>query len=481
METLMTQLLAVRNKITEIYHKAGMPINYIAKFLFCFLSFYGCHRLVDYNGKFSGMIIMVAFSFICTFLPFSMGIIMMVLYVVLQLYSVSLLMAATVLFIAAIMYCFFIRYITKYGAVIAGVPLAMGIRMHYAFPVTFGLVSTPVSIIPVCVGIFAYYFLKGINRNAGTLEQVKEADSPFDLYIQVIDSVLKNQSMIVTMIVFALVIIVVYIIRNMKMDYAFEIAAATGVLTCIIGYIILGFKFDLDVSILSVVIFSVISGAVSYAILFIYRPLSYATVENVQFEDDDYYYYVRAVPKIKPASKKITYKHVISPAKKDGVDDDVYNEDGLMNDYAKSPSPRFKTAGGDSNTASLSKEEALKIKKTSDAEMERSTMMGQNVRRTVRTQENSNIGRSMESRNSESINRRQAEAQRTGGAGTQARPQSGTQRTGGAGTQARPQAGTQRTGGAGTQARPQSGTQRTGMAGTQARPQTGTQRSNDTN
>lgn len=463
----MTQILAVRNKIMEIYRKAAMPINYIAKFLFCFLSFYGCHRLVDYNGKFSGMFIMVAFSFICTFLPFSLGIIMMVLYVVLQLYSVSLLMAATVLFITAIMYCFFIRYITKYGAVIAGVPLAMGIKMHFAFPITFGLVSTPVSIIPVCVGVFAYYFLKGINRNAGTLEQVKEADSPFDLYIQVIDGVLKNQSMIVTMIVFALVIIVVYVIRNMKMDYAFEIAAATGVLTCIIGYIILGFKFQLDISILTVVIFSIISGAVSYVILFIYRPLSYATVENVQFEDDDYYYYVRAVPKIKAPSKKITYKHVISPEKKDDIDDDIYNEDGLMNEYVRKISPRFKTAGGDVNTTSLSKEDALRVKSISDAEIKSGMISGQSIRRPARPQEKSSLERNAGNGESARVSQRQTGTQKAVRTGTQPRTQAGTQRTVRTGTQSRTQTGTQRVIRTGTQPRTQTETKKSSQAGTQ--------------
>jgi hypothetical protein len=70
-------------------------------------------------------------------------------------------------------------------------------------------------------------------------------------------------------------------------------------------------KYDVGFGIGSVIIGSVISGIISYFIIFMIRPLNYAAVENVQFEDDDYYYYVRAVPKLKDLGSKVEIKHVV--------------------------------------------------------------------------------------------------------------------------------------------------------------------------
>ena len=44
-------------------------------------------------------------------------------------------------------------------------------------------------------------------------------------------------------------------------------------------------------------------------IQFIFMNLDYARTENVQFEDDEYYYYVKAVPKKMIAKEEKVVKH----------------------------------------------------------------------------------------------------------------------------------------------------------------------------
>jgi hypothetical protein len=220
-------------------------------------------------------------------------------------------MSATIIAIAIILFCFFVRYIPKYSDAIMAMPVLYGIRLPFTLPISFGLFYTPVTIIPTCIGIFAYYFLVGINKNIGTLEQVKNSDDPFEVYTNTIKSVISNQAMFSSMIVFSIVIIVVYIIRNLKIDYAFEIASAAGAAASMLGMFILMLRYEVGFGIAGVIFGSIISGAISYFIIFMVRPLGYAAVENVQFEDDDYYYYVRAVPKLKDLGNKVEIKHVV--------------------------------------------------------------------------------------------------------------------------------------------------------------------------
>lgn len=308
----MTQLFEIRTKIIEIYQKTETYLKVLFKALLYFLAFSAIKNSTGYNARLSNIVILLGLAAVSAFLPSSIVIAIMVVYIALQMYSASILMAGTVLIIALILFCFFLRFTPSYGNAAIGMPLLMGIRMPYVLPICLGLFSTPVTIIPVCVGVFAYYFINSVSSNMITAAQVKEADNPFQFYVDVLDSVVKNEAMFASMIVLSLVIIAVYLVRNIKMDYSFEIAIAVGSGTSMIGFIIMMLRYDIGVGIFSVLLFSVLSGVIAYAVNFIYRPLFYAGTEQVQFEDDYYYYYVKAVPKIKVAGTKVNVKQVVS-------------------------------------------------------------------------------------------------------------------------------------------------------------------------
>jgi hypothetical protein len=59
----------------------------------------------------------------------------------------------------------------------------------------------------------------------------------------------------------------------------------------------------------SLLVGSVISLLIEFVIQFFCMNLDYARTERVQFEDDDYYYYVKAIPKKMVAVKEVTVKH----------------------------------------------------------------------------------------------------------------------------------------------------------------------------
>ncbi len=73
-----------------------------------------------------------------------------------------------------------------------------------------------------------------------------------------------------------------------------------------ISYLIL----DKSAQILSMIFGTILSGAIVYIIHFFKLTLDYSGVEYTQFEDDVYYYYVKAVPKIAVTTPQINVKHI---------------------------------------------------------------------------------------------------------------------------------------------------------------------------
>ena len=105
-------------------------------------------------------------------------------------------------------------------------------------------------------------------------------------------------------------ILVVNGIKNRAVDHSWKIASATGAAVCVIvgasGNISLGLHMSY-----TMMIFSGILGVVIGLFLeVIFFSVDYSRTENVQFEDDEYYYYVKAVPKVGVQMPEKQVKHI---------------------------------------------------------------------------------------------------------------------------------------------------------------------------
>ncbi len=93
-------------------------------------------------------------------------------------------------------------------------------------------------------------------------------------------------------------VIVVYLIRRLSVDYAWIIAIVAGAVAHLAVVFIGDFVFDVSVPILQLLIGTLVSMAIAGILQFMIFSVDYTRTEYTQFEDDDYYYYVKAVPKM---------------------------------------------------------------------------------------------------------------------------------------------------------------------------------------
>ena len=113
-----------------------------------------------------------------------------------------------------------------------------------------------------------------------------------------LDGVMKNKEMILMVVAFALTILVVYAVRRMSVDHSWSIAIGVGAVTDLIMILVGGMLLHVSVKLLPVLLGSVISAVIVLVLQMTLFNLDYSRTEYVQFEDDEYYYYVKAVPKV---------------------------------------------------------------------------------------------------------------------------------------------------------------------------------------
>lgn len=122
--------------------------------------------------------------------------------------------------------------------------------------------------------------------------------------------------MIVVMAAFALTVIIVYLIRRLSIDHSWTIAIVAGTIAQMVVLLLGALLMDAEVSTIGIILGSLVSAGIAKVVEFVMFQMDYSRTENVQFEDDEYYYYVKAVPKVVLSKPEKTVKKINAQRKK---------------------------------------------------------------------------------------------------------------------------------------------------------------------
>ena len=300
-------LYVFRERIRAFYQKYDLYIEPVLKFLMGVVVFSLINHTIGYDQRFVKVPVTIILSLFTAFLPSAVMVILAAMISILHIYNVSKILSLIILLIMFILYLLFVRFTPKLGYIVLAVPILFILKIPYVIPIVLGITATPLTAIPTGCGIILYYLFNLI-KEAASLEVGVKLEDVLQLYTYVTKSLVTNNQMIASIGIFALVILVTYLIRKLKIDYAYEIAIVTGGVVNILGFLInalaihnlcfCDLRLDISKQIFGMIMGSIASILIAYVVLFFKQALDYTGVEYVQFEDDDYMYYVKAVPKI---------------------------------------------------------------------------------------------------------------------------------------------------------------------------------------
>lgn len=294
----MMNLLVLKERIIKIYQKTEFYVRPLLKFFVSMVVLLVINGQVGYDDRLKSIPVLLVLSALCAFTPSAVMVLIAAVFITLHVYSVSFILAVLVVAAFFILYFLFIRFTPKQGYVVVAIPILYLIKMPYIIPLLLGITAAPVSMVSAGCGILVYYLLRIVKTAAATTINSSVEDI-LALYKFVIESLAGNKEMLLAIGIFSIVILVTYVVRISKIDYAFYIAIGSGVITNILGFLIGDLKLNISNQIISMIFGSLGAGLIVLVIQFFRLTLDYTGVERTQFEDDDYYYYVKAVPKMK--------------------------------------------------------------------------------------------------------------------------------------------------------------------------------------
>ena len=309
-------------------------------------------------------VVAVALAVICTFLPPVVTAYVAAGLVIVHLFKLSVGVAAAAALIFVVMFIFYCRFTPKKALLLLVTPVAFMLHIPYVVPVACALVLGPISAVPVVFGTIIYYMIECVRTSATAITSTDGITRQISLFVK---TVFQDKTLWITVIAFIISIFVVYTVRRLSVDHAWKIAAASGAVVNIVVIVIGDIVFDIHTSYNMLIIGNIAAVVIGFIMEFFLFSVDYSRTERLQFEDDEYYYYVKAIPKISVTAPEKTVKHI-----------NERKETGEIAGAGPERRPRPKS-GQTEKPAVRKKKTASKVKRPKSPAVQRPTRVGGNT------------------------------------------------------------------------------------------------------
>lgn len=311
----MTELLLAKETLKTFVGRNEFYLKPLGKFLLALIALLMINSSTGYMEKLNGASIVLVVALMCSFMPANFTIICGAAFITAHFYALSMECALVALILFLILSLVYFRFSPRDAMIVLILPICFALKVPYVVSLCAGLLTAPVSAVAVACGVIVYYMVSYVTGNVSGLSAL-EAEDMAGRFRYVVDGFLKNKTMAVVALAFAMTVIIVYLVRRLSIDHSWTIAIVVGTITQMVVLLLGALVMDAEVSIVGIIIGSIISAGIARIVEFVMFQMDYSRTENVQFEDDEYYYYVKAVPKVILSKPEKTVKKINTQRKK---------------------------------------------------------------------------------------------------------------------------------------------------------------------
>ena len=303
----MNAFIRLRDDIRRFVLSKEMLFLKIWSALVAFIGLMCIRSNFGHNKQISQLWVSIVIAFICAFFPMQGVSLVLTIVLLLDLLSLSPQVAIVALgmLIAGYLVCAYFRSKNTYNMVT--VPICYSLNAPYVVSLGAGLMSNINELTSVICGSVIAFFLHVIKDNTTA---IVDETSEVSVVSLIKEQMIANRMFWFFIIAMVAMFLVVYLLRQSSINMSWMIANAAGVVVEFIimlaGYLLTSQKGEIPGLIFGNILVLLVGIILNYFVL----DLDYSRIEKVQFEDDDYYYYVTAVPKIRIAEEDKEVKKI---------------------------------------------------------------------------------------------------------------------------------------------------------------------------
>ncbi|SCZ78738.1 hypothetical protein [Pseudobutyrivibrio xylanivorans] len=303
----MNAFIRLRDDVRRFVLSREMLFLKIWSALVAFVGLMCIRANFGHNKHVSQFWVSIIIAIICAFFPIQGVSIILTIVLLINLVSLSPMVAVVALGLVVVGYLVCAYFRSKVTSNMVTVPICYSFGAPYVMSLGAGLMSNINELTSVVCGSVIAFYLHVIKDNTTA---IVDETSDVSVLSLVQEQMLQNRMFWFFITAMVAMFLVVYMLRQSSINMSWMIANAAGVavefIIMLAGYLLTSQKGEIPGLILGNIIVFAVGFILNYFVL----DLDYSRIEKVQFEDDDYYYYVTAVPKIRLAEEDKEVKKI---------------------------------------------------------------------------------------------------------------------------------------------------------------------------
>ena len=307
----MEKLLIYRERFLKFLTARGRYIQSGMRFLGGTVLFYVLGELFGYTETFSQPFFIFMMGVISVFIPISALSLIFYVVIFLELLHVSL---EVTLFFALVVVLYFLVYQRVFPETriyLMMVPIFFYFQLPACLPIFAGMFCGIAGLPAILMGTVIYYLSNILQQ---TMNQLASGSAHGKVYSLIAARAIDNKDLLLYFVVFCLVTALVTAIRKRGAAHGWNISILAGGVVYLICMFIGGYLVNNEINITSQIGTIIGSIAIALIIQFLYNVIDYTREETFEFEDEEYYYYVRAIPKVTVEEEEFNVTQITVPS-----------------------------------------------------------------------------------------------------------------------------------------------------------------------
>lgn len=332
---MMAQIVYFKEWLIIFYKKHVDVLLPVLKLVFAFFAMYMFQRMFHYNTVVNKPELFLVFAAVQAFLPISFLYYLISVLIMVNLWKVSIDIFLGYVIFSVICSLAFVRVDRKHAVILIVTALMFYLKLEYLLPVLLGMSIGFGAILPAAAGVIIY-FLSAYITDVSTLFTTSSSSS-FGMGLQrIVNLMLIDKKLLVFLVTFSLIIFITTLLCHLFYERAWLFAIFVGHIAMTLILLFGRLIFELDYTIWRLFLEIIMGIGCCYIYRFFRGIGDVSRIEKASFEDDEYFYYVKAVPKIKVTEKNRNVTNIKSGENEDDIlFDDITEEADLFDGNRK--------------------------------------------------------------------------------------------------------------------------------------------------
>lgn len=326
--TFVVGLINFKETLFKWYEKREKIARPVFKGLVAFAVLYMTFQMFPYNPVAHYYVILAALSLIAAFLPFPFLYYLASGVILYNLWEVSFDIFAVFAIFLVVCAVGYFRIDGHYSYIAAIVPVLFYVNAGIAIPAVLAVAIGAEALFPAAVGVIVYYFSLSIKDASLVLGGTDTSGVGIGLQ-QVAKSISSNKMFMVMIISVCATILITSLLRKAFYERAWLVAGTIGN-TAMACLVLVGCMYcDIEITVWLVIV-EAVAGMLLCLLVEFFRGIGdVSRAEKTVFEDEEYIYYVKAVPKLKVSQPEPNVKNMNESLYEEDLEEQIPKQEDI--------------------------------------------------------------------------------------------------------------------------------------------------------